>query len=1134
MITFLINRSKRHWQVLATVFLGVLISTVFLASGPIIVDTVINFALPHKLRATFEENGIIFLSTYNNLGQIDQLDLNSDLQNLIPSSIDEVEKVVFSSASSWLFPWQEGSLITDERINFRFFAGIEEKIEFSSGDWPEASTPEENIFAAIVPQIMAEAYIIEVGDLLPMSKKLDETQPSLWIEVAGIYHPQDAGDPYWLIEDNPFQTQNNSRYFAEYGVLVNQEDYYIIAEAIFPGSNHNLKWLGIIDPGQVNSNKIGEIVEGIEDIRTGITSFERKIVMETNLESFLETYQYQSSEIIPPIYLLIGEVLFLGLYYVVMVAALSIRQVEGELSILASRGAEFNQLLRIQLFDALLICAVAFFSGPLLANLIISSLASIGPLGDINQVDWITRIPTTSWIAAGVSVFACFTALIIPTIPIIRRSVVQHHQTLARRISAPWWHRYYLDVFLLIIGLIALWRLSLYGSISGLGQGNVDLLLLFAPLALLIGSATVLLRVFPAIFRLFATLVAKGRGLTAAVALWHTSRDPTHVTRLILLFTLAMALGVLSTGLNATLTYSEYERARHATGGEARLSFINFVPLSSLKTIQQVTNTSAVWRGDGRANVRSYRSIPNFSILAIEPISFAAVSQFRKDYSDDYIGFVLGQLIVDPEQLPVTVIPLPRKPTNIGIWIVDPFPARTNVDLLDYVDIRVKLQTSEEEITFLNLDLNPNPFAIVDDNSPIYGSESTSINWFQYFSLIFREAENLLVGEQELASQEPTWRYFEGEIPVYAEEGYPLSLHSIWIKIRPLPDDSGGSTNSQGPLIIDDLSIRDSDQELVSFEGFEEISTIWQTNDTQSVISYSKSDITQSGEASMRLYFGLPGTSNWMVLSPAQTTRLNFIPILASPKFLETTGLEVGDKFSAFIGGLSLILEIKNSVNYFPSMYDTEEKGFVILSRDALLAELNRVSRVPVNYNEIWMRVDENQEAANFQGTIPQVKHQWMVEAERILFKSDPLTLGLRSVIFLGYSLTLLLSLVGFATYMFLSARQRASVYGILRSLGLSTFQLYASLVLEQLILILSGLGLGIGLGILINKMVLPGLPISFADVPPIPPFIPQEDWNSVIRLVLIMLGGFLFTLAIGTILLWRLKLHQVLRVGEE
>jgi hypothetical protein len=790
--------------------------------------------------------------------------------------------------------------------------------------------------------------------------------------------------------------------------------------------------------------------------------------------------------------------------------------------------------LRIQVFDALIICITAFIFGPLLAYGIINNLASIGPLSDISQVDWITRIPSASWIAAGVSIFACFTALIIPTLPILRRSVVQHQQTLTRRTKNPWWHRYYLDVLLLTIGLIALWRLSMYGSISGLNQGKVDWLLLFAPLALLIGSATVLLRVFPAIFRGIAKVVAQGRGLTAAIAMWNTSRDPTHVTRLILLFTLAIALGVLSTGLNATLTFSEAERARHSTGGEARLSFDDFIPLSALDSFHQITTTSAVWRGSGRANVRSYRNIPSFSILAIDPMSFATVSQFRMDYTDDYIGYVLGQLIVDPEQLPVSAIPLPEKPTHIGIWIADPFPARTEVNILDYVDVRTKLQTSEGEIVILDLDFIPGQYSSAGETSLSYEADDTSMQWFQFFSLLFHQSGNNIDEDPIMITQEPSWRYFEAPVPEYAEAGYPLSLHSLWIKIRPFPTDSGVHTNSPGPLIIDDLSLRDYDQNLVSFEGFEELNTIWQTEDNLSVASYTKSDITHSGEASMRLYIGSPDSSNWIVLSPAQTTRENFIPILASQKFLEMTGLEHGDKFSGFINSISLILEVRNSVNYFPTIYDTEDNGFVIVSRDALLAELNRSSRIPINYNEIWMRVDENQSIPNFQGVIPQVKREWELEAERIFIKSDPLTLGLRSVIFLGYSLTLLLSLVGFATYMFMSARKRAPVYAILRSLGLSTSQLYGSLVLEQLILILSGLGLGIILGSLINKIILPGLPISFADIPPIPPFVPKEDWGSIFRLILFLLGGFLFTLAIGTFLLWRLKLHQVLRVGEE
>jgi hypothetical protein len=703
-----------------------------------------------------------------------------------------------------------------------------------------------------------------------------------------------------------------------------------------------------------------------------------------------------------------------------MVAALSRRQVEGELATLISRGASIGQLFQIQVFEALLICIIAFLFGPLLAYGLVWSLARIGPLSDVSQTDWMANLTTASWIAAGVSVIACFSALLIPVIPILRRSVVQHRQNLARRAVKPWWQRYYFDVFLLAIGLVALWRLSLYGSISGITRERIDWLLLLAPLALLIGSATVLLRIFPTIFRVIANLAARRKGLTAALAFWQTSRDPTHVTRLVLLFTLAMALGILSTGLNATLTLSEMERARYSTGGEARLTYESFIPLSSFKSMPQVTSASSVWRGTGRANVRSYRTMPKFSLLAIEPFSFATVSQYRTDYTEDYIGFVLGQLIVDPEQLPVTTIPLDGKPTHFGVWVADPNPERTEVDLLDYLSIRAKIQSSEGEIGTINLDLLPFDYRMDNQSNLFLESNPKSaveINtWYYFLTLVSKQMSGNTESVTPTPVQSPIWRYFEAELPQYAEEGYPIALHSLWIKIRRLATDSGTYDISQGSLIIDDISIRIPQGQIQSIEDFEQISTIWQTDNRQSIASYTKNEITHSGETSMRLYLGAPDSANWMVISPAQTTRLDLIPVLASPVFLDMTRLKIGDKFIALTNGVSLVLEIKHSVNFFLTMYETDYRGYLIISRDALLAELNRASRFPVNYNETWIRVDDTQEIPTLLEMYPQATRIWEVETERRIYKSDPLTLGLRSVIFLGYSLTLILSLIGFAT----------------------------------------------------------------------------------------------------------------------
>ena len=111
------------------------------------------------------------------------------------------------------------------------------------------------------------------------------------------------------------------------------------------------------------------------------------------------------------------EVLFLGIYYVVMVAALSVKQVEGELATITSRGASIGQLFQFQVFEALIICAAAFVFGPFLAYGFVWSLANIGPLSDISQTDWAVNLTSASWIAAGISVLACFYSTFNPSDP---------------------------------------------------------------------------------------------------------------------------------------------------------------------------------------------------------------------------------------------------------------------------------------------------------------------------------------------------------------------------------------------------------------------------------------------------------------------------------------------------------------------------------------------------------------------------------------------------------------------------------------------------------------------------------------------------------------------------------------------
>jgi putative ABC transport system permease protein len=264
------------------------------------------------------------------------------------------------------------------------------------------------------------------------------------------------------------------------------------------------------------------------------------------------------------------------------------------------------------------------------------------------------------------------------------------------------------------------------------------------------------------------------------------------------------------------------------------------------------------------------------------------------------------------------------------------------------------------------------------------------------------------------------------------------------------------------------------------------------------------------------------------------------LPALASPAFMETTELKVGDVVRAWVNGQHQVdsaeidFRIVGTVRYFPTMYEQLEAGYLITSRDLLLASFNETSQFSTNPNEVLIETDGSTSIDNLSPMVPMLSQSWSAESVRRALKANPLALGLRSVTFFGSALTILLSLVGFATHFYLSVRQREMLYGVMRAMGMSSRQLYGSIVLEQAVLILAGLALGTGLGVLLNQITLPRLPVSLGDRPPIPPFVPREDWLAVGGLYLLLALAFLVILGIVTALLWRARIHRILRIGQE
>lgn len=1131
-LPFILQRARHHWQILLTLSLGVVLTTALLASGPLLVDAVVEMGLYLTLQSSGAADGNLRLATQAQVDQADFQVLDGEIQALLQAALGEhLGRVVRTAESEWMFPWAGGQLATDQRVSLRFYEGIGDYVEYVAGEWPEEPSGRPNVIRAVISDGMARSFALRVGDRLPLSLKQSSAGPDAWIEVAGIVQPQNPRDPYWFGEFSPLASQSTQRGLAQYSTILSLDAFFPAIASLFPGDEVELTWHTLLRHNTISTADIEPFQAQLTGLNAQLDTFQPPVTLDTGVPDILAIFQNQIETIRVPLYILVAEVMLLVLYYVTMVAALSMRQVEREFAILRSRGASSWQIVRIQLVEALIILTVAILSGPWLGAGLVKCLSWAGPLADVGQAGWGLSVSQSAWRAAGVGTLACLAGLLLPLVPALRRSIVTHQQTAARSTRPPWWQRLYLDVFVLVGGLVLLWRLRLYGEMTtgGPGGARLDWLLLLSPVALLLGTATILLRVFPLLLRAMAFFAARRPGLPGALALWQASRNPTPVARLVLLLTLAIALGNLSTGLNATLDQSEYDRAYYLAGNELRLISQRAVPLVDLQSAPGVLQLSGAWRGQGTVAVESTQAQPGIEVLAIEPDTFAKVTTYRDDFADRDLHELSSLLAIQEGEHPSLLL-LPGQPARFGLWLWGMVEDKAELDsYLRWIDgdgdaervgVVAKLQTAQGELFIVRLQR----------------LETTGPNRFT----LSMNAGGRDVGLRiRIRPDNWGWHYFESSLPVLPPSSYPLSLHSLWIQNQAT---RLGDPIAKGvTLVMDDLTVVDADtQEVHIVEDFE-ASTHTKFLNTMEGESIHYGLYTQMVDMSYGAGKYGQLVSLWSAL-PLQTSPIRLrqtwtqepLPALASPAFMETTELEVGDVARAWVNSAEIDFRIVGTARYFPTMYEQSEAGYLITSRDLLLALFNETSELSTNPNEVLIETDGSTSIDNLSPMVPMLSQSWQAESVRQTIKANPLALGLRSVTFFGSALTTLLSLVGFATHYYLSVRQRETLYGVMRAMGMSSRQLYASIVIEQAVLILAGLALGTGLGVLLNQITLPRLPVSLGDRPPIPPFVPRADWLAVGGLYLLLAVAFLIILGIVTALLWRARIHRILRIGQE
>ncbi len=347
------------------------------------------------------------------------------------------------------------------------------------------------------------------------------------------------------------------------------------------------------------------------------------------------------------------------LYFIALLAGISVEHRKKEIAVLRSRGSGRTQILISFLLEWIILGTVAFavgpFTGAFLARAIGSTsgfLEFVGRRAIPAVVD--ARAFRYSAIAAGLAVVSGM----IPVLASLRHSVVTYVRSRDRRPRVSAWHRLFLDVIILAVAIYGYSQLS-WETLSVLPGQMIpaDPMLFFVPVLFIVGGGLLVLRLYPLLMNLLRVVTAGLPGVVWQMTIRRLSRNAGEYVPVMLQLMVTVSLGIYSAISARTLRLNFEDNVRYAVGadvatseewqppgfaGGAVTSEPQFYRREELPGVQAAAR---VLRGRARVQrVGRHEISPSVEMMAIEPYEFSRTAWFRRDLSAahpyDYLGLL--------------------------------------------------------------------------------------------------------------------------------------------------------------------------------------------------------------------------------------------------------------------------------------------------------------------------------------------------------------------------------------------------------------------------------------------------------------------------------------------------------------
>lgn len=703
-LRFVLKRSWHHRTILLPVLLGVLAAVTVLCSVPLFANAAAEVGLEATLHAPgpalnrgFEvrfDTPALDAATYARASQGTtanaQYFLGHDLVNSAPIRSGHVSELPgYRPGEKHGF----GNSSLDTTIDLWFLSSMSPNyLELTEGSFPSpdvttsqtAQGTAYDVEALVSPQWAdhwAAHFPFKLGSVLEVTDQTENTTAFLRIHFVSFFQPKDQRDPIWFDDLGAF-TQPVSvaeEPLPPMPVLLNETAFEKAVPAL--GLSHPIEYIWFY---YLNLNAISAV--NAQDVQNNITAAKSRFDLAnpgttdtrigynslTKLDQILGTFLQRLFYVTVGTLVTILPGLALLLLYLALAASALVERSREEVALMKSRGASTWQVLSLSIIEALLLCGLSLAVAPLLAGQVTGLLTSLSFFGNgISQSVLVLSLPTSqTYLYAGVGALLCLIVLMLPATLAARTNLVALKRLLSRPRTLPIWLRLAPGVLLVLLGAFGFIEIRQRGAFftqNPQGALSVDWVAALSPTLLLLGAAGLGLLILPPLLLVLDKLGQRLPSVAVGMALRQMARRPAAYSRLVLLLSLTIALGLFASLFSGTFVNSFQDRAAYASGADLRLvegadgtpPYDRIAaPLEDhLALLPGVTDGMNAFRSVGTIPLSNLR-YPNVEALAIDSTKFTRLSYWRPDFADQSPQALMSLLLKpvnQPDALPAIV-----------------------------------------------------------------------------------------------------------------------------------------------------------------------------------------------------------------------------------------------------------------------------------------------------------------------------------------------------------------------------------------------------------------------------------------------------------------------------------------------